>query len=165
MTLFLPLSKLSTGMVYFAVINQNLWTPAQIARFMGPTWGPPGSCRPQVGPMLAPHLAIREITWYIDSVWPCTCWINLFTLNMYLHIFAYISLLLIKLAQVVKRHLIKYQTRVVMHNEAQNYFSVNSLAVRAYITSEKILYLDVSVLLYKYIYICWLTTYMIIRNT
>ena len=25
----------------------------QIARFMGPTWGPPGSCRPQVGPMLA----------------------------------------------------------------------------------------------------------------
>ena len=25
-----------------------------IARFMGPTWGPTGSCRPQVGPMLAP---------------------------------------------------------------------------------------------------------------
>ena len=25
----------------------------QIARFMGPTWGPPGSCRPQMGPMLA----------------------------------------------------------------------------------------------------------------
>ena len=21
---------------------------------MGPTWGPPGSCRPQMGPMLAP---------------------------------------------------------------------------------------------------------------
>ena len=27
---------------------------SQIARFMGPTWDPPGSCRPQVGPMLAP---------------------------------------------------------------------------------------------------------------
>ena len=26
----------------------------QIVRFMGPTWGPPGSCRPQMGPMLAP---------------------------------------------------------------------------------------------------------------
>ena len=26
---------------------------SQIARFIGPTWGPPGSCRPQVGPMLA----------------------------------------------------------------------------------------------------------------
>ena len=25
-----------------------------IARFMGPTWGPPGSYRPQLGPMLAP---------------------------------------------------------------------------------------------------------------
>ena len=26
----------------------------QIAKFMGPTWGPPGSWRPQMGPMLAP---------------------------------------------------------------------------------------------------------------
>ena len=26
----------------------------QITKFMGPTWGPPGSCRPQMGPMLAP---------------------------------------------------------------------------------------------------------------
>ena len=26
----------------------------QIAKFMGQTWGPPGSCRSQVGPMLAP---------------------------------------------------------------------------------------------------------------
>ena len=24
------------------------------AKFMGPTWGPPGPCRPQMGPMLAP---------------------------------------------------------------------------------------------------------------
>ena len=28
--------------------------PNQITKFMGPTWGPPGSCRPQMGPMLAP---------------------------------------------------------------------------------------------------------------
>ena len=27
---------------------------SQIAKFMGPSWGPPGSCRPQMGPMLAP---------------------------------------------------------------------------------------------------------------
>ena len=27
---------------------------AQIAKFIGSTWGPPGSWRPQVGPMLAP---------------------------------------------------------------------------------------------------------------
>ena len=27
---------------------------SQIAKFMGPTWGPTGSCRPQMGPMLAP---------------------------------------------------------------------------------------------------------------
>ena len=27
--------------------------PTQIAKLMGPTWGPTGSCRPQMGPMLA----------------------------------------------------------------------------------------------------------------
>ena len=26
----------------------------QIAKFMGPAWGPPGSCRPQMSPILAP---------------------------------------------------------------------------------------------------------------
>ena len=26
----------------------------QITKFMGPTWDPPGFCRPQMGPMLAP---------------------------------------------------------------------------------------------------------------
>ena len=28
-------------------------TKTQMVRFMGPTWGPPGSCRPQMGPILA----------------------------------------------------------------------------------------------------------------
>ena len=36
---------------------------AQIAKFMGPTWGPPGSCRPQVRPMLA--------LWTLLSGEPC----------------------------------------------------------------------------------------------
>ena len=30
----------------------------QITKFTGPIWGPPGSCRPQTGPM---NLAIREV--------------------------------------------------------------------------------------------------------
>ena len=33
--------------------NVKMATP-KIAKFMGPTWGPPGSCRPQMDPMLAP---------------------------------------------------------------------------------------------------------------
>ena len=32
--------------------------PGQIARFMGPTWGPTGSCRTLMGPMLAPWTLI-----------------------------------------------------------------------------------------------------------
>ena len=36
-----------------------------IARFMGPTWAPPGSDRTQVGPMLAPWtLLSRSFTWF-----------------------------------------------------------------------------------------------------
>ena len=35
---------------------------SQIARFMGPTWGPPGSCRPQVGPMFTTWTLLSEFT-------------------------------------------------------------------------------------------------------
>ena len=41
--------------------------PSQIAKFMGPIRGPPGSYRPQMGPMLAPlmmNLAIRD-WWFL----------------------------------------------------------------------------------------------------
>ena len=38
------------GLQWWDVFHSNF----QIARFMQPTWGPPGSCRPQLGPMLAP---------------------------------------------------------------------------------------------------------------
>ena len=34
--------------------NMVLHQWSQIANFMGPTWGPPGSCRPQMCPMWAP---------------------------------------------------------------------------------------------------------------
>ena len=33
---------------------------SQITKFMGPTCGPPGSCRPQMGPMLAPWALYKE---------------------------------------------------------------------------------------------------------
>ena len=31
---------------------------AQIAKFIGPTWGPSGSCRPQMGPMWVPWILL-----------------------------------------------------------------------------------------------------------
>ena len=38
---------------------------------MGPTWGPPGSCRPQMGPMLAPWtlLSGKEMDKKWNSQW------------------------------------------------------------------------------------------------
>ena len=49
-----------------------------IAKFMGPTWGPPGSCRPQMGPMLAPWTLL---SWTLVSHWSrkwchISCWID-----------------------------------------------------------------------------------------
>ena len=48
----------------------------QITKFMGPTWGPPGSCRPQMGPMLAPWTMLSKALcmqdMWLDSSWYCT---------------------------------------------------------------------------------------------
>ena len=39
------------------------WSIAsQIIKFMGPTWGPPGSCRPQMDPMLVPWTLLSGMT-------------------------------------------------------------------------------------------------------
>ena len=35
--------------------------PPQIAKFMGPTWGPPGSCRSQMDPVLATWTLLSRI--------------------------------------------------------------------------------------------------------
>ena len=46
---------------------------SQIARFIGPTWGPPGSCWPQMGPMLAPRTLLSGLLQCnFISHWPGT---------------------------------------------------------------------------------------------
>ena len=39
---------------------------AQITKFMGPSWGPPGSCRPQMGPMLTPWTLLSNYNLAFD---------------------------------------------------------------------------------------------------
>ena len=50
----------------------------QRARFMGPTWGPPGDDRTQVGPMLTPWTLLSGTTWSIFfrilPIDPPHCW-------------------------------------------------------------------------------------------
>ena len=46
------LRKLWSGIFQYSFILLDIII-TQIAKFMGPTWGPPGSYRPQMGPMLA----------------------------------------------------------------------------------------------------------------
>ena len=57
---------------------------SQIARFMGPKWGPPGSCRPQIGPILAPWIIYIII--YInllccfEKIGKCDCIFDYFSI-------------------------------------------------------------------------------------
>ena len=46
---------------------------SQIATFMGPTWGPPGSCRPQMGPVFGPWTLLSGV--FIPSR-NMSCWPN-----------------------------------------------------------------------------------------
>ena len=50
----------------------------QIARFMGPTWVPPGSRWPQVGPMLAPWTLLSGVatdcSFHSVATFPCFYW-------------------------------------------------------------------------------------------
>ena len=50
---------LSSTLSLYWVIRENI---SQIAKFIGPTWGPSGSCRPQMGPMLAPWTLLSGFT-------------------------------------------------------------------------------------------------------
>ena len=45
----------------------------QIAKFMGPTWGPTGSCRPQMGPMLAPWTLLSGYSNSLTAMVPLCC--------------------------------------------------------------------------------------------
>ena len=52
---------------------------SQITKFIGPIWGPPGSCRPQIGPMLAPWTFLSGVysqqrrMWVGDRFIPKLC--------------------------------------------------------------------------------------------
>ena len=41
--------------------NADTLLQSKIAKFMGPTWDPPGSCRPQMGSMLAPWTLLSGV--------------------------------------------------------------------------------------------------------
>ena len=56
-------------MMFFFNIT-NIMIQSQIARFMGPIWGPPGSCRPQMAPVLAPWtLLSSQIASFVGPTW------------------------------------------------------------------------------------------------
>ena len=58
---------LSTGITDFSLHHHDhSGNSIPDSKVHGPTWGPPGSCRPQMGPMLAPWTLLS----WIIIVWP-----------------------------------------------------------------------------------------------
>ena len=56
------ISEQSSGRYLSAKLKKKATIPPLIARFMGPTWGPSGADRTQVGPMLAPWTLLSGIS-------------------------------------------------------------------------------------------------------
>ena len=50
-------------------ISDRGYRNPQIAKFMEPTWGPPGYCGPQMGPMLAPWTLLSGWLWQNQTEW------------------------------------------------------------------------------------------------
>ena len=59
---------ITTFLVTWYVGNRFIFT-TQIPKFMGPTWGQPRSCRPEMGPMLAPWTLLLGKLHYCDVTW------------------------------------------------------------------------------------------------
>ena len=55
-------------------LDQGIARTAQITKFMGPIWGLPRSCRPQMGPMLAPWTLLSGRCWLIVTLWHKIQW-------------------------------------------------------------------------------------------
>ena len=55
-------------MILEGVIEPVSALKTQIAKFMGPTWGLPGSCRPQMGPMWAPWTLLSGKFYTVSSL-------------------------------------------------------------------------------------------------
>ena len=78
--IWLHYAKIELNVIIINVAEKQILLTSkcpQIARFMGPTWGPSGSCRPQVGPMLATWTLLSGSVPHIYRPWAlsslCDC--------------------------------------------------------------------------------------------
>ena len=61
------LTKMYIKISFHTKVFPMIQSIIQIARFEGPTWGPPGSYRPQMGPILAPWTLLSENIFFIGT--------------------------------------------------------------------------------------------------
>ena len=81
-----PVSSLSCRMMFFkASLATSVCTvESLIASFMGPTWGPPGADRTQVGPMLAPWSLLSGVCH--RSCFDLLCWVFRDSFALFTHV-------------------------------------------------------------------------------
>ena len=66
-------SYLHNGISNTGKTTSLYWIRPQIAKFMGPTWGPHGSCQPLMGPMLAPWTLFTGYVYILDLTCSSQC--------------------------------------------------------------------------------------------
>ena len=64
-----PCTRLSHWGLPCHMESENMVNTAQIARFMGPIWGPSGADKTQVGPMLAPRTLLSGWFMQCSEAW------------------------------------------------------------------------------------------------
>ena len=89
----------------FIMEAQWISTTPQIEKFMGPTWGPPGSCRHQMGPMLAPRILLLWTKYNNNSTSYFCCLIHFaqWTLNQALSLRNWVTI-----CSSISRHQVKW---------------------------------------------------------
>ena len=76
------------NIAHFTVLYNNAVSYFQIAKLMGPTWGPSGSCRPQMGPRLVGLHVVDDVAFYTCTVifhWRSRYFFSIYTLCFLCH--------------------------------------------------------------------------------
>ena len=120
-------------------INWVVFRSTQITKFMGPAWGPPGSCRPQMGPMLAPWTLLSGLRislnleavnpWTTVSIWVCTqhcswwcsgakapgsqypiCWLDILILDQFHTVIVHLKAMVLEIEITFEKNCLRFKS-------------------------------------------------------
>ena len=116
---------------------------SQTAKFMGPTWVPPGSCRPQMGPMLAPWTLLSGFTKVKTSMQSFMSklfskpYAHVQLINAQCYIFLLHQLILMTIISNVWCKINQASSSSALHNVAETWLCTNENGFKAFMKTMK----------------------------